>query len=213
MINEIIQLFEEEVTALSWVQRYGGLAKPVQIISQTGTPKTAAVAHYIGTPQKQDQTSLLQEKRYKFLVPDRNIKSIIYYEQPQPEVLVDGFGRQNYCRYETTIKLIGWLNLKKIGVEETTIKGKCMQHIISIFNNRFWGDTDSTRNATTKNITPDNAEATLNLFSKYSYADKQFLHFYPYEVFSINIPVRYTIYTNCKSEINISNIDCVKYEN
>jgi len=213
MINEIIEKFEPEVTGLPWVQRYGGLAKPVRIVQPNVADRTVAVAHYISTPSDSDQTKLLAEKRYKFLVPDKSVKSIMYFEQPQSEVLVDGVGKTNYCRYQTDIKLIAWLNLKKIGVEQTTIKGRCMQQLVSIFNQKNWGSTASAHNIKTSNVTIDNDAATLALFAKYSYGDSQYLHFYPYEVLSITIPVRYTVYLNCLDEINITNIDCVKYEN
>ena len=123
---------------------------------------------------------------YQDAVPDDKKKSIVYWEDHGTVKL---FGSPRYDRYQTHVRLVVWMNFKKI----TDIDyDDCVREIMNCIPKRFENEVFFIR-AGMQHKTPA-------IFNRYGYRDgKQYVS-PPYDVAAFDFNVRY-MSTYCPPEI------------
>lgn len=141
------------------------------------------------------------------LVPDDNKKSVFYFEDLGGSPF-QGKENGNNLIFVSRLRLVGWLNLARLGKTDCSITSKVVAHLIT----RIESTTQINHSPFTrlKIQVEGQMPKDPNIFSKYTYADEkvQFL-LYPYDYFAINFKVTYSINKNCVPEFNTGiKIDC-----
>jgi len=135
-----------------------------------------------------------------FLIPDDRKKSVIYLEDLSGALFLGRKG--NDLNYNCRIRLIGWLNLKKLGHEnDCSVTAKVVAHIITrLESSQQFNDAPFTRISITA---VNQQQKSPVIFNKYTYVQSltQFL-MHPFDYFAIDFVVNFTINKNCVPEFN-----------
>lgn len=132
--------------------------------------------------------------KYTDLVPNTNYKSIHYFEDLG--VSISGADQKTFS-FESKLKLVGWLNQKKLGKTDCSVSHLAIAAILKQIPTHYFNDTN---NGFTKisisctGIDPKNAA----IFSKYSYQEEvnQYL-MYPFDYYAINFTTKFTVPYQC----------------
>ena len=179
MTDKIAQLILNEISALNWVDKTAGVVKPLRVNTKGGVEKVYPV--YL------NDATLCDSSTYTDLVPDSSKMSIIYFEDGGSDVIESG------CKYtdmESSLKLVCWLNLKRINVAYTdaiNIKLNLINNIPSRIANTDWVTKISV-------MFESEDPKSADIFSEYTYdeAEHQYL-IYPYDFFALNYKVKYSV--------------------
>lgn len=185
---DIANIIKDYLVTLPFADKVGGLVKTISLTQSDGErsfKKTFPVD--FGTSQK-DCTS----GRYMDLIPNSKYKSIMYFEDGGVRPLgqeFSGFG------FESSLKLVCWLNQKKLGKNASSISALAITTILKTLPTKPINSTPYTRiKIEVTSQDPKNA----NTFSKYSYDESviQYL-MYPYDYFALNITTQFVIPPSC----------------
>lgn len=200
-MNYIIeQALRAKITGLSFIERYGGIVRPMTYKSEGKVP----VSTLLTADQCKDPSF------YKLLIPDSNYKSVSYLENLGITGPAFSGPKQNVMTFNSRLRFVCWMNLRALGISDdynperfaveaiTTIKGRTDFTVDSISGDlqvlRFtMGGTDPQR-----------------VFGQYSYADKEKLYFDPYGFFYFDMEVELNINAACVSALTLSApLNCV----
>jgi hypothetical protein len=116
MVHHFINQFKSDITSIPWVERYGGLARPVTQVSTNKDGQTFIKKYPVSCEINNDQC--FKKGRYLDLVPDEKYKSLVYWEQTgilgmtpvqkMPEAY-------DLYEFRAPVQLVVWLNLQKLG--------------------------------------------------------------------------------------------------
>lgn len=200
MIGSILQILGEDIKALAWVERYGGLVKTYTNHNKQTFPISCEVS----------EADCRSDQRYQDLIPNDNKKSILYFEELGS--LTDQ-GKDNKHtkrrKFVSEVRLVGWLNLQSLGLTACNASDEAIRsllplllkedHIIS--GGLLDGGVLNTR---ISKIPPKQHE---QIFAKYNYAQNKAYWMYPYDFFAIDIKINlnlslcdYTFITNAAIE-------------
>ena len=192
MTDKIAQLILDEISSLNWIDKTAGVVKPLRVKVKGGEEKIYPI--YLNSAMPCDSST------YTDLVPDSSKRSVLYFEDGGVDVVESG------CRYtdmEATLKLVCWVNLKKINTTYTSaepIKLDLINNIPARIANTDW---------VTKIRVMFEGEETKSagIFSEYTYdeAEAQYL-IYPYDFFALNYKIRYSVPmdSDCLTAITIN---------
>jgi hypothetical protein len=132
--------------------------------------------------------------RYNDLVPNSNLKSIIYFEDGGIRAMDLGIRDYNF---ESRLRLVGWLNMAKLGKANThnTLSGAAIGSILSVLPKSSFNEGSFTR----IKVTFESEEPkSSRIFNEYTYDESviQYL-LYPYDYFAINLKITFNINMNC----------------
>jgi len=192
MTDKIAQLILNEISILNWIDKTAGVVKPLRVKIKGGEEKVYPI--YL------NDATLCDSSTYTDLVPDSSKMSILYFEDGGSEVIESG------CKYtdmETSLKLVCWLNLKRINVDYTDaldIKLNLINNIPASIDNTDW--------VTKIRVMFGSEEVkSADIFSEYTYdeAEHQYL-IYPYDYFALNYRIKYSIPmdSDCLTDIVIN---------
>ena len=111
-------ILSPQITALEFADKYAGIVKTINVAvdnqTETGTIKRYPVACNV---QGDDCANV---GIYGELVPDDTKKSVIYWELIQPMTNTGYTKTKDFFnkRFKGTARLIVWLNLAKLGIDE-----------------------------------------------------------------------------------------------
>ena len=191
MTDKIAQLILNEISTLNWVDKTAGVVKALSV-NVKNEEKVYPI--YLNSALPCDTST------YTDLVPDSSKMSIIYFEDGGSEVIESG------CKYtdmEATLKLVCWVNLKRINIDYTDaeyIKLNLINNIPSHIDNTDW--------VTKIRVMFEGEEPKgADIFSDYTYdeAENQYL-IYPFDFFALNYRVKYSIPmdSDCLTDIIIN---------
>lgn len=202
MTNDIADIIKSKIEGLPFVDRLAGLVKVLTISEETDLGKkrkSFPVACNVSASECNNISKL------KDLTPDSSKRSVMYFEEFGGTVMT-GTDR-NYLLFRSSVRLVCWLNLKKMGLTDcgwsSTAVLSIMKELSSMtqpanYNNKYI-------QLQVKQI--NEAEKSPLIFSKYTYdeASNQYL-IYPYDYFAINITVEFKINANCIDPLEIPDL-------
>jgi hypothetical protein len=145
--------------------------------------------------------------KYVDLIPNSKYKSIHYFEDLG--VSKDGNDAKTFS-FESKLKLIGWINQKKLGKTDCSVSHLAIAAILKQIPTNFFYDATtgfSRISITCDGIEPKNAD----IFSKYSYKEEvnQYLMF-PYDYYAIDFTTKFTVPYQCiDSWVNDVETNCI----
>lgn len=193
LIKTEIETVQANGTYLQWVDKIAGVVRAQRYTDKAGNEQVFPVAY--NTPE-----DLCDTTTYTDLVPDSSKMSIIYFEDGGTDIIESG------CMYtdcETTLKLVCWVNLKRVNVSYTDALNLKLELI-----NNIPEDIDNTDWVTKIRVMFEGEEPkSAGLFSEYTYDESRTQYLmYPYDYFALNYKVRYSIPMNseCLSAVIIN---------
>jgi len=177
-----------KLSILDFVDRYAGIVRTINIAEGNGT-ETGIVKRY---PVACDVTGAdcANLGIYQDLVPNDTKKSVIYWEMIAPMSNVGYTSTRNFFekRFRGTARLVVWLNLAKLGIEnctdavniipilekEITTRGKIMGGVF---------DGAQLRIQPQKMV----AQEINTVFGKYDYNKLKNFYLYPFDFFAIDV--------------------------
>ena len=195
MIQQIINCIEPLIKELPFVENYGGL---VQCVTKTEIDETTGAKRNITFPItcNANPSTCLKQGGYSALIPGK-CKSLFYFEASnlRPKGCIGPKGK-TYV-WEGTLSLIGWVNLRSLGVE---ICGNVDFIIACILSKGIVGRCNFTGPMSGTAIVglPTIRINDPKIFQKYSYYSKlKDKIMYPYQYFALDFPVRIEIQQGC----------------
>lgn len=215
MIRLVMESIRPNIEAVTWVERYGGLAYPITVQEVTGDTetvnKTFPFSDYVS-----DLGDCELSERYHYLTPDDSKKSIVYFEQTGDMTfsnLAKGGARlRGVLRGQQNFRLVCWVNLNKIG-SEITSDG-------SILAAELWAAIDGVKvdklhpdlNLPVTNLkwyVTSQVAKSMAIFSPYSYQDRGSFLMYPFEFFAFNVQAEFYVKKGCITPYPVSAEVCV----
>ena len=214
MVKELATILKSQLNNIAFLEVIAGIVQPVidvkfQDDGGVKFPKKIPVSY----DTSKGKTAFLGSERQ--LVPDKNYKSILYFEDfgSQSETR----GRANTLNWNTNLRLVCWMNKTKLGyAADADITMKCMDQVL----HRLVKGVGFNQLGITKLFVTASrvVQQDAAIFSRYNYdeAELQYLR-PPYEYFAIDLNCRYeakriacmgegytsNIYRQCKITINI----------
>lgn len=198
MNKEIADIVLGKISGLEWVDRYAGMVRPY-VIHQPGIDGKAIKKTFPVSCNVTDEDCVLNGT-YKDLIPDSKYKSLLYFEDLGINII--GSDR-SYINCQSNIKLVCWLNGKKLGYDGCGISAVAVMSILKVFAGMFnpfnEGNFVKIKISAISEMVKDNA-----IFSKYSYdeAQTQYLAM-PYDFFALNLKVDFSIPFNCITDFQV----------
>lgn len=211
MIEIAIQPAKEIIEALSWTERYGGVARTIEIPQEAADNRVINKTYPVRKDLSADQC--FRQNRYMELVPDSLYKSLVYFEQLGDFKQQKG-GPARSVIFAGRVRLVYWLNYQKQGVEDDgshLVSGHVAAQLVkSLETNKVITAPFS------GNVQYDNfsiVESTPAIFSKYSYDQNvQALLFYPYDYGAIDFDVLFMYGKDCLNDLPFgAEIDCIQW--
>lgn len=189
MTNEIGEIIKSKLADLSFIEKLAGVVKIMNTTAMDANNRSVRKSFPIACNMTYEDCSV--KGMYMDLVPNSKVKSIVYLEDQGIRKLNNNGANKVY---QATYLLVGWLNLKKLGITDCSGSGKAVANILRVldlkpFNSGIYLKIqieDLGQNA-----------ASNNPFAKYTYdEDKTQYLMYPYDYFSIPLQVTFEINTS-----------------
>lgn len=194
MIYDVAEILKEciESESLPYVETLAGL---VQTETRDKLDKKGegiiTRSYPIYCPEKAD----CEPNQIEPLVPDRKRTSLFYFEN-NADTLILGRTR-GYVEFQANLRLVGWLNPKKLGVEDCSITAPIVAQLLVVLDKKIFNDP--ARFMTRIQIMPTKVLTKNDIvFKKYKYNRKFYsLLEFPYDYFGIDISVKFAVPENC----------------
>lgn len=205
MNADIANILKGYIETLPFAGKVGGLVKAITYSTQTDK---GVIKKIIPVDCGVTHANCLKGK-YTDLMPDSKYKSVMYFEDEGIRP-VDNSTRD--FSFESSLKLVCWLNLQKTGKIGCSNTALAIVTILNTLPTRSFNNGIYTR----IQISIDGEEPkSPQIFSKYTYDEEknQYL-MYPYDYFALNISVKFSVSKSCITDwVNSSEINCVNNEN
>lgn len=209
MTEHIINIIKANLTALPYVARFGGLAKPVtrmvQIADNVWARETFPVTCGVTAAQ------CWEDQKYLDLVPNDLYASIFYFEEITNTAFREAGGAKNaLLTFETIIRLVGWLNLPKLGETACSVDWKMIPQIIKAMRGDY-ATISPVLNGRVGLEVHQLVRKSPDIFSQYSY-DNTVLGFllYPFDYFAIDFRAVLQIPQGCFEDYTPGEVyDCL----
>lgn len=193
MINDIGQILKSRLTTLQFIDKLGGV---VRVVTKNETDSNGRVVRK-SFPVDCDVTNddCLAGK-YVDLVPNSKYLSVAYFEdqgiRPVTQDVKD-------FTFVASLKLICWLNLKKLGKSNCSNSALAYLNILKVFPTSYFNQTINNVPYSRIIIKPDGQDIkSPQIFSQYTYEEEKTQYLmYPFDYFSMNIDVQFTIAAAC----------------
>jgi hypothetical protein len=205
MISDIGTILKGYISPLSFVDKIGGV---VRVVTKTETDSSGRQVRKSFPVDCEVTNEDCLSGKYVDLVPNSKYKSVIYFEdqgiRPITQDVID-------FTFEASLKLVCWLNLKKLGKINCSNSALAYLNILKVLPTRYINQTVNTVQYSRIIIKPQGQDIkSPDIFSKYTYDEEktQFL-MYPYDYFSLDIYVQFTVAKDCVPDwVNGEEIIC-----
>lgn len=178
-----------EIELLSFVDRYAGMVKTMNIIIPDGTEKGVQKRYPVAcdvTASDCNNTGIYQK-----LVPDDSKKSVIYWEEVMP-MQNAGYTMANdfYTKKQIgTARLVVWLNLNKLGIDNCKDAILTLPSLEKILTKKFKINDGGLYNGDLLVIQPKGIvkKTPKNIFGKYTYPENSQYYLYPFDYYAIDV--------------------------
>ena len=203
MIQEVINTIKANITALPFVERFGGLVQVMEKYDQ-GEADQPKVSRY---PVSFNVTArdCWEKGLYLHLVPNSNYKSVFYFEELEGLSLVRD--DKNETTFRGTVRLVAWLNFVKLGWTDYPRTGAVSFECLSALSGKYQPTSGILDGAAIKITALGQARKSPDIFADYTYGSEtiKFL-MYPYDYFALDFNISLTINKNC-APVNIPDED------
>ena len=194
----IADILKTNIESLPFIDRLSGLVRTVSIKEESGRITRKPIACDVSSDDCARGT-------YQDLVPNSSKLSIVYFEE-NGGVQPIGNEKNNYV-FRSQLRMVGWLNLKKMGFTNCTWSGNAVLQILSrlprnVFNSGNFQKIKITAIAEAE-------KSAENIFGKYTYDEtvNQYL-LYPFDYFALNITTEFQVNPDCIEEMNMEEELC-----
>lgn len=190
-ICEILKTCIED-ESLSYVETIAGLVQVETVQKKASKTDLIQKKFPIYCPIKQE----CDPNKIDPLIPDCNRKSLFYFENNGNTILNDRDKR--FFNYTSSIRLVGWLNPRKMGSNDCDISCLISAEIMNILEKSTFnsGEILKIKIRPSALLVKDS-----KIFSKYLYGKKFYnLIEYPYDYFAIDLFVDFSINKDCISK-------------
>jgi hypothetical protein len=211
MIHLLNSAIQSRITALPFIERYGGAAMPVNAPSSYIGPDGNSVSVLQAFPVSCSiEGDCEAEGYYTKLLPDDRYKSVAYIEATGPA----SFSQENMQMYKVRqrAKFVAWLNMQRIGaigcglVEVFALQAaKAIQTLNNVIVMPAGYEEPVRVRVTTENLYFD----ALSVFGQYSYAVNARLMLHPYAAFAIDIEMLAMMPAKCLCLPEFEPIECI----
>lgn len=198
MIEKIIETIGPSITALPWVDRYGGLTRnaiQVKVDEETGFSEELVF------PVSSTTTgNCFETGKYKELIPNDAYKSVSFWALNGPiQVTPDKVGHADTIRYQGFADFKAWINLKKLGLAQeynplipVTLMNAVNPESINIDGIVMLRIKPAQLNVRNENV-----------FAGYSFNERITHVLYPYDYFSITFEFYMQVQADCVANLTI----------
>jgi hypothetical protein len=190
MNTAVANIIKAQIESLAFIDRIAGAVRVVSRQEQ-GSKSTIVKQFPVDCGVSAADCS---SGKYVDLVPNSKYKSIHYFEDLG--VSVSGADNKTFS-FESKLKLVGWLNQKKLGKTDCSVSHLAIAAILKQIQTGFFNDTSV--GFTKISITCTGIDAkNASIFSKYSYQEEvnQYLMF-PFDYYAINFTTKFTVPYQC----------------
>ena len=205
MNKDIADIIVDKIAGLAWVEKYAGLTRPITISqpnpngATTPVKKTFPVACNV-TPEECDKKGL-----YNDLMPNSKYKSVMYFEDFGINITGSD---AHYINCQSTLRLVCWLNGKKLGYDGCGISSIAVMGILKVFAGMF-NPFNEGNFVKIKIGAVSEAPKEPQIFTKYSYDESASqLLMYPFDYFALNLRVDFSIPFNCITDFEVLPEQC-----
>jgi len=196
MNYEIGTILGSYISPLNFVERLSSVVRPLSFVTGTEEKPIKKVYPIDCNTSYKDCTTA--SKKHTDLVPNSKFKSIHYFEDNGVGTIAS---TQRDFRFESKVRLVGWLNLKKLGKTDCSISSKAVLQIINALpSGRF--NSGEFKNIQITSISE--APKTSAIFGKYTYDETviQYL-MYPFDYYALDITIQFTISKACINDFDL----------
>ena len=224
MISSAIKFIGDQISALDWVEVYGGL---VQTIRMKQGDAENDVYNVFPISCDVSEADCVENQKYQDLIPDDSKMSIVYFEtttglQDNGYLTIKGNSKnKGYRVFKGNVRLVAWLNSTKLGTDSTcNTSDMAMRSIIKLLNKEFGPNTfpagslfeNSYINFNIAGILPKDHRV---IFGRYNYLDSNGYWMYPFDFFAIDLSLTINLalcdYDFPDNGIPINPNECVDY--
>jgi len=147
------------------------------------------------------------ESDLKSLLPDSSKKSIIFFEDLASRFT--GIERGAFMGFESRVKLVAWINLKKFGINNCDSGFLFIADVLKAmsFENRNGFEFGNADISSIKITGVSEYPRNMSIFSNYNVYEPKFL-LYPYSYFALDIQTKILIHKDCLQSIEAGGEVC-----
>lgn len=215
MIESILDIIKPSITGMSWVDRYAGIAKTIsreQIVTTPDNEYQATVTESFPAGCDIDVRNCWENGMYLDLVPNDKYRSVVYWEDltglQDAGQYIRLSGGRSFMGFQATLRMVCWLNAKKLGYEGCDNTPEFIQDAMKVINGIDLKQITSPIrirriSLQVMDILPKDHNA---IFSKYSYSGNSGLFIYPFDYFALNVRLQVQMSSDCAPVL------CQKFE-
>jgi len=202
MIRYIEQALRPKIIALPWIYRYGGIVKAVTV-RRDGVDMVFPVSDDITNQE------CYELGRYEDLAPNEAVKSVSYLEQiGGSRVTWGGSKGENLVAVES-FRFVCWLNLPKLGVSDKLGATRYAAATCRELHGETRATVDGGNVVVKINQSVILPNESRSAFSRYSYAQRDWAFFWPFDFYAIEFTATVELNAACITiPANATPIDC-----
>lgn len=221
MLQLAIDRINEEMTGLSFIERYGGLVVTAVRKDEIGEDQSGNplfVEKRFPVSCGVTERDCWEKGKYNFLVPDTKRKSVAYWEEIQGMKPSSREGKNgSIITLAGIARFICWLNITKLnlnydGTQQCSIAGEVGLKVLNALDNKRFNFTSAPllNNGFVKFDLSKQLVKDVSVFSKYTYSDVDSLMLYPNDFFAMDFDVTIKVNKYCLNELTPETpIECV----
>lgn len=215
MIFIFEQALRSTVTNVNFVERYGGVVRPVSQQREGETPNGNATTYTDTFPVSRyvSVSDCFDGGMYRSLIPDESYKSVVYWEQRGNANISQGGPKGLQWRVDQSMRLVCWLNFQKIGLTNYDDTDKLELYMLQQIHSQH-GQIKTTggykfRLGVSRFRPVERSERVV--FGPYSYSGKEWAFSWPYGFFAIDFEFTAELAAGCITAPTLgSEITCIE---
>lgn len=215
MTDKLITLLTPSISQLSFIHRYGGLAKIVTRKISGEDLMVNFMQESFPVSSNVTERECFEQGKYLMLCPDDRYYSVSWFEDVSG-MQFSGFRndkshRHNYPKFQGQVRFVIWLNYPKLGLDSTENSTDVAMALMGAMNKEFFNLTDPYNYGHVKFTVNTVEPQSRDPFDKYNFSEITGLKMYPYGYLSMILDINVTMTGNCYNDLNLSpEIDCVE---
>ncbi len=205
MTTDFAALIDTFIATLPFADKHAGLVRMATTRENVNDTKTKVNTFPVACSTTAGDCNNIS--KLKELCPDSSKKSVIYCEENGGTTFLGM--ENNNLKFRANIRLVGWLNLPKLGINNCSWSAIAVLHIIKALPHGYFNYTNKPYTRC-RIVGIGEAEKSAAIFSRYTYdeAVAQYL-IYPYDYFALNISIEFCVSRNCIDDLILDNpINC-----
>lgn len=189
MVYLIYKALETKITTLNFIERWGGLVIPFyDKFSEDNVERSYPISRHLSASECYEQG------KYKNLVPNDQYKSVAYLEEVSNGAIGYTSNKGNFYEADYTVRLVCWLNFKKLGLEDDQGTTRFELAIMNAIKRQTKFTVNGIQGTVYVRSVKSIERDSRAIFGKWTYQKEDAFFFWPYGYFALDI--------NCKLQIN-----------